>query len=47
MLSDSKIMTKTSVGRTIIVAIMRDDPTRKTYPYIYVWGGSQRQDDSQ
>jgi len=47
MPSNSKIMTKTSVGRAIIVAIMRDDSTRKAYPYIYVWGDSQRQDDSQ
>ena len=38
MLSDSKIMTKTSVGRMIIVAIMRNGSTRKAYPRIYVRG---------
>jgi len=47
MFSDSKIMTKTSVGRTMIVATMRDGSTGKTYPYIYTLGGSQCQDDSQ
>ena len=47
MLSDSKIMTKTSVGRTMMAATMRDGSTNKTYPYIYTPSGSQCQDDSQ
>jgi len=47
MLSDSSIMTKTSVGRTMIVATIRDGSTNNTYPYIYTLSGSQCQDDSQ
>lgn len=47
MLSDSKIMTKTSVGRVIMVAIMRYNLARKPRSCIYGQGGGQRQDDSQ
>ena len=38
MLSDSKIMTKTSVGRVVNVAIMRYNLGKKTRSCIYVWG---------
>jgi len=47
MLNDSKIMTKTSVGRAITVEIMRNNSARKTRPCIYVWSDGQGQDDSQ
>lgn len=42
MLNDSKIMTKTSVGRVVKVAIMRYNLGKKTCPCIYVWGGCVR-----
>lgn len=46
MLSGSKIMAKTSVGRVIMVAIMRDIAARKTCSRIYVRGNGHCQDDS-
>ena len=40
MLSDSKIMTKTSVGRLVKVEIMRYNIARKAFSCIYVSGDS-------
>jgi len=40
MLSDSKIMTKTSVGMVVKVAIMRYNLCKKTSSCIYVWGAA-------
>lgn len=47
MLSSSKIMTKISVGRVIMVESMGCNLAGKAYPRIYVRVDGKRQGDSQ